>query len=140
MKIVGDGPNRKMYEGIINKMQISDVEMLGRRNPIPYYREASIFMMTSKSESWGLTLTESQQFGVVPIAFDTYESLRDIITDEDNGIIIPSCDKQSYADAVLDLMKSSDKRQQFAQRAIYSCKRYQVENIIKLWWDLINLK
>ena len=81
MKIVGDGGDRKLYEHIVQKENIPAVTLEGRQNPVSYYEEASIFMMTSQSEAWGLTLTEAQQMGVVPVAFNTYASLRDIITD-----------------------------------------------------------
>ena len=47
----------------------------GQKNPEPYYNEASIFMMTSSFEGWGLTLTEAQQYGCVPLAFHSFASL-----------------------------------------------------------------
>ena len=65
------------------------VRFEGRQNPKRYYEEASIFMLTSSFEGWGLTLTEAQQFGCVPLAFYSYASLPDIITDGKNGFMIP---------------------------------------------------
>lgn len=138
LKIVGDGQDRNMLERIILNEKIPDVVMLGRCDPAQYYLEASIFMMTSKSESWGLTLTEAQQFGAVPIAFNTYQSLQDIITDGEDGLIIPPGNKQAYTDAVIDLMRSPVKRKQIAQKAISSCRRYQPDNIVRFWWKLLN--
>lgn len=35
--------------------------------------------MTSQIESWGLVITEAQQFGVVPIAYDSYPTIHEII-------------------------------------------------------------
>lgn len=35
-----------------------------------------------------MTLLESQQMGVVPIAIDTYKSLHDIVQDNYNGVIV----------------------------------------------------
>jgi glycosyltransferase involved in cell wall biosynthesis len=52
--------------------------------------------MTSAYEGWGLTLTEAQQMGVVPIAFDSFGAVYDIIENEYNGLIIPnSTDKKT---------------------------------------------
>ena len=42
----------------------------GRQDPRPYYRESSLFMMTSLYEGWPMTINESLQFGCVPFAFD----------------------------------------------------------------------
>lgn len=138
LKIVGDGPDRQLYEIIIAKEEIPDVIMLGRQNPVTHYQDASIFMMTSKSESWGLTLTEAQQFGVVPIAFNSYESLSDIITDGKDGFIIAPDDNRAYLEAILSLMKSAEKRKEMALKATSSCKRYESKSIASLWWNLIN--
>ena len=67
-----------------------------KKNPEPYYNEASIFMMTSSFEGWGLTLTEAQQYGCVPLAFRSFASLTDIITDKVNGFAIPNDDISLY--------------------------------------------
>lgn len=74
LKIVDTGKDMPMYQRMIAHDGITDISFEGHQVPHPYYKEASIFMMTSRSESWGLTLTEAQQMGVVRIAFDTYAS------------------------------------------------------------------
>ena len=137
LRIVGEGNSRGLYERIIHDEHIPDVSLEGRQDPIPYYKEASIFMMTSRSESWGLTLTEAQQMGVVPIAFDTYASLRDIITDDENGIIIQEGDIDSYVNRIKKLMSDSDLRQQMAKQAIVSTQRFSLERIAEMWWKLL---
>lgn len=137
MKIVGDGRDLKLYEYLIKNEHIPDVTLEGRQNPIPYYKEASIFMMTSRSESWGLTLTEAQQMGVVPIAFDTYASLHEIITDGQDGVVIEEGDVDAYVNRMLDLMQDEAKRQQMARKAIASSHRFSQERIAEMWWKLL---
>lgn len=138
LNIVGHGPNKEKYDKMIRKMAIPDVCLLGRQQPKPYYEEASIFMMTSRSEGWGLTLTEAQQFGVVPIAFDSYASLRDIITNNEDGIIVPECDAEMYAQELLNLMNDQTNRERMALNSIRNCKRFSQEEIAKKWWNLLN--
>ena len=133
MKIVGDGGDRKLYEHIAQKENIPAVTLEGRQNPVPYYEEASIFMMTSRSEAWGLTLTEAQQMGVVPIAFDTYASLRDIITDGVDGKVITEGNVDGYVCSMLDLMQDDAKRQRMARQAIESSHRFSQEKIARKW-------
>lgn len=133
MKIVGHGGDYKLCEHIIKDEDIPDVTLEGRQDPIPYYKEASIFMMTSRSEAWGLTLTEAQQMGVVPIAFDTYASLRDIITDGVDGEIIAEGDVDGYVRSVLNLMQDDVTRQRMARQAIASSQRFSQEKIARMW-------
>ena len=133
MKVVGHGVDCKLYEHIIKDEDIPAVTLEGRQNPVPYYKEASLFMMTSRSESWGLTLTEAQQMGVVPIAFDTYASLREIITDGEDGIVVEEGDVDGYVNSMLDLMQNDVERQRMARQAIISSQRFSQERIAEKW-------
>lgn len=138
LNIVGHGPNENLYRDIIKYEKIPDVYLLGKQQPKSFYKEASIFLMTSKSEGWGLTLTEAQQFGVVPIAFNSYAALEEIVTDGVDGVVIPECDKTMYAQKLLNLMENEEERELMAQNAIKNCKRFSLGKIANKWWILIN--
>lgn len=138
LKLVGEGNDLTNYMKMVKRQHIPDVSFEGRQNPLPYYKEASLFMMSSSSmEAWGLTLTESQQMGVVPIAFNTYASLKDIITDGEDGVIIDEGDISTYVAAMLVLMKNRDKRLLMARNAIVNCRRFSQEKIGEKWWNLL---
>ncbi|ANQ47876.1 glycosyltransferase family 4 protein [Flammeovirga sp. MY04] len=140
LKIVGDGNDRDLYERIIQDEHIPDVSLEGRQDPIPYYKEASIFMMTSRSESWGLTLTEAQQMGTVPIAFDSYASLHDIITNNENGVIIEEGDIDDYVNRMKTLMSDKKLLDRMAKQAIISTERFSKRRIAEMWWELLTEK
>lgn len=137
LSIVGHGNDLHLYEKIISQEQIPDVTLEGRQNPINYYKEASLFLMTSRSESWGLTLTEAQQFGVVPIAFDTYASLHEIIKSEENGIIVPEGDIDGYIMNLKRLMSDISMRKRLAENAFKSVDCFTQEAIARKWWNLL---
>lgn len=138
LEIIGHGKDEKLYKDLVKRRNIPDVFFLGRRNPIPYYKNASIFLMTSISESWGLTLTESQQMGCVPMAFDTYPTLRDIITDGEDGLVIEKDNVDTFVQKLLELMSDVKMRNKMARKGLESCKRFSQEIIVKKWWNLLN--
>lgn len=138
--IGGDGLYKSKYEKYVREHKIPHIEFLGRINPVPYYREASIFMMTSRSEGFPLTLNEALQYGVVPLAFDSFESVHDILKNGENGYIIPELDLKKYADNLLELMSNDKLRKKMAMRGIDSCERYMPYRIGEMWWNLINSK
>lgn len=138
LKIVGTGKDMPMYQRMIENEKIPNVTFEGHQNPLPYYKEASLFMMTSRSESWGLTLTEAQQMGVVPIAFDTYASLHEIITDGEDGIVIGEGNVDGYVNRMLDLMRNDAERQRMAKQAIVSSQRFSQEKVAEMWWKLLS--
>ena len=137
LKILGEGADERKYKEKVRKEEIKDVLFLGRCSPKSYYEEASMFMLTSKSEGWGLTLTEAQQFGCVPIAFDTYSSLGDIISDGQNGFIVAAYDKEQYAAKLIQLMSDKVNRRDLAENAIKSAKRFEPNIIGKKWNELL---
>ena len=138
LKIAGEGLYLDSYKNYAKENQLTNIEFLGRVNPVPYYTEASIFMMTSRSEGFPLTLNEAMQYGVVPLAFDSFESIRDIINDGENGYIIPEMDMETYSDKLLGLMTDDHHRHDMAMNALDSCKRYLPERIGDMWWKLLN--
>lgn len=95
-------------------------------------------MMTSRSEGWPLTLLESQQTGCVPIVYNSFESLSDIITNGINGIIISYHNKDNYVQALKRLMLVKEERETMAYNAMKDCQRYSPFKVAILWDNLFN--
>ena len=130
LKIVGTGPDEDYYKKLVKDLGLKNVEFYGRQQPKTY-------LMTSPNEGWGLTLTEAQQFGCVPIAFDSFSSLKDIITDEVNGFIIPNNDLETYTRKIIELMTNQALRNKMAKNAIELSKRYELDKVIQKWESLL---
>lgn len=139
LQIVGGGPDSSYYKQLHKELGLQRCELLGRQPEIvPYYESASIFMMTSSYEGFGITLTEAQQFGCVPIVQNTYASLTDIIQGEKNGIIVDSNDAKVYAQQLAQLMRDSKKREEMARAGLQSCKQFSQERVIEIWLNMFN--
>jgi len=134
--LVGQGEDAAGYQKLTKKMNLKQVEFVGKQDSLPYYRKASIFMMTSAFEGWGLTLTESLQMGVVPIAMDSYKSLRDILTDGKNGIVVPYGDICRFAEKMQELMNDSELRERLARQGIQSSLQFSRGIVIDRWENL----
>lgn len=137
LKIVGYGPDEENYKKMTDEMGLKRVSFMGRQDSYPYYCRASIFMMTSRFEGWGLTLTESLQTGVVPIVMDSYPSINDIITHQDNGIIVPNNNIPKFVLELQDLMTNEYKREEMAKRALKSAFRFSLSNVLDKWDSLL---
>lgn len=133
LTIVGHGEDEYDYIKLSKSLGTKRISFKGMQDPLPYYRQSSIFMMTSISEGWGLTLTEAQQMGCVPIAFDTYSSLHDIIEDGKNGYIVKEGDIDSYVNNMKLLMQNVALREKMAKQAIYTSRSFERSKIIKQW-------
>lgn len=138
LKIVGVGEDLEYYKCLTKRWNVKDVSFEGRQNPLPYYQEAPIFMMTSAFEGWGLTLTEAQQCGCVPIVFDTYASLSDIVEDGRNGFVVPEGNIDEYVARLTLLMDDASLFQKMAENAMIDCQRYTPQKVALRWNTLFN--
>ena len=137
LRIVGHGKMESQYKYFVKHHNLNRVFFEGAKNSEPYYNEASIFMMTSSFEGWPLTLIEAQQCGCVPLAFNSFASLKDIITSKNNGFIIPNNDIPMYIKQIKRLMTDDQLRKSMANNAIESSKRFTINTIIKEWIKLM---
>jgi glycosyltransferase involved in cell wall biosynthesis len=135
LTILGRGADFEYYKYLIKKLRLQRCNLAGFMEERPY-KSASVFMMVSAFEGWGLTLTESQQMGVVPIAFDSYGTLHRIIQNGENGIIVPNNKIKKYAETMLDIMKNDADRERLATNALTDCQRFTLDKVADCWLDL----
>lgn len=138
LTIVGHGPDEMYYRTLADELQLKNISFEGRQEPLEYYRRASIFMMTSAYEGWGITLLEAQQMGVVPVVFDSYVALHDIVGNGVNGIIVENGNLDKYVEQLTALMKDDTLRHFLAENALKSCQRFAGHKIINQWVNLFN--
>ncbi|MDH8702179.1 glycosyltransferase involved in cell wall biosynthesis [Dysgonomonadaceae bacterium PH5-43] len=113
--------------------RINNVKFLGFQDPMPFYQSASVLCMTSNYEGWGMVLTESMQFGVVPIAFNSSGAFIDIINNEKNGILISPFNMAQYKKQLCNLLDNNSLRLEMSMNAQEDIKKYSVKNIVDSW-------
>ena len=138
LQIVGDGRDKGFYEYLVRKWALQRVEFTGRQNPMEYYRHASIFLMTSTAEGWGMVLTEAQQMGVPVIAMDSFGALHDIVEDGVNGRIVLNNDLKAFFLAMKDVMNNDDLRQKMSENSVKLSRRFEMEKVLQQWLQLFD--
>lgn len=137
--IVGSGPDEGLYKKYVIDHQLSNVRFFGQQTDvIGYYKQASVFMMTSVWEGLPMSLLEAQQNGVVPIAFNNFSAIYDAVTDGENGYIIPGNNINDFTDKLSGLMEHTDLRRRMALTSVESSKRYHVTCIADQWEAVLN--
>jgi glycosyltransferase involved in cell wall biosynthesis len=138
--IVGGGPDEQLYRNYVKDHQLKNVKFFGQQiDVIDFHKKASILMMTSVWEGLPMALLEAQQNGVVPIAFDNFSAIYDVITHGENGYIIKNNNEDDFAHSLSVLMQDSVIRRNMALKSVENSKRYHVSHIADLWEDLFSL-
>lgn len=134
LQIIGGGEDLSELQR--NYSYMPSVEFHGFKNPVEFYKRAKIFCMTSAYEGLPMTLIEAQSFGVVPIAFNTFASVSDIIEDSKTGILIAPYKIHDYIASLESLIVDLDKLEQLSVNAKNHSVKFDINNIGNQWIKL----
>ena len=137
LNVIGEGPDSEKLHELAASLRLERVNFLGRKDPLPHYKSAAIFLMTSHVEGWGLTVTEAMQTGTVPVAFNGYASITDIISSEQSGIIVENGNVSLLAEEVLKLIGDPDRLKAMSDHAISAAQSFNLENVVDQWESIV---
>lgn len=132
--IVGDGPDLDRLKNYAKKHNLKRIEFTGNITDVaPFYEKASISCVTSILEGWGMVLPEAMSKGCVPVVYDSFEAVHDIIQNEKNGLIVPKFNMRALCKAVQSLIDENDKLNSMSHEAMKSIARFSPDIIAKNW-------
>jgi glycosyltransferase involved in cell wall biosynthesis len=138
--IVGDGNERIPLQQLIDKKKLERVSFLGYQGDLRlYFKRASILAFPSLREGWGLVLVEALAYGCVPVCFDSFSSLHDIVENERDGLIIPAFDVKAFSEGLFSLSRDADKRERLARNGLRSVTKFNIAKIISQWISLLEV-
>lgn len=137
--LIGDGEDRNKLlqketeDGLANRVfHIYHTSDVGK-----YLSESSIFVFTSRSESFGMVILEAFSFGLPVITYDCENGPRDLVKNYYNGFLIADGDKRAFCDKLRDLMQSANLREALSRNAIEGSKCFTLDAVMKQWNDLL---
>lgn len=137
LQIVGEGEERPALEKLARRLRLQRIHFLGYRSDMPtIYRTASFICLTSNFEGLPMSLMEGQQYGVIPVSFDSYAGIQEIAQDGKAGIIIPSYSLRRYASRLNRILDHPQEQEQLRRQALAAAQRYDPQVIGQQWLRL----
>lgn len=134
LKIIGPG-ERKPYLEQIKRLGLEQyVSCNGASNHI--YDEmasSSFYILSSRSEGFGLVLIEAMAVGLPCVAFSCSAGPRSIISDHSNGILIEKDNVQKLAEGICYMIDNDEERRKYSIQAKIHSDCYRVENVMQSW-------
>ncbi len=141
LEIIGSGSLKEELENKIKVLNLKDnIKLLGDLPIDMVYKslsESSIFVLSSKSESFSLVICEAMDVGLPVVSFDIDVGPREIIIDGLNGYLIENRNCDEMASKILSLMDNSKVRKEIGSNAKLSVDRYYSSSIVKKWLEII---
>lgn len=137
--IVGDGVDFQRIKKYASKKGTRNLEFVGQQHDVsPYYQRAKIQLITSFTEGFSMVMVEGMAAGCVPVVFNTFESVEDILDDTIDGLVVKALDNNAMADKVQYLIDNEDVRLAMSEKASKKIRKFASDIITRQWLDLIH--
>ncbi len=137
--ILGEGPERKALEEQARALGIGDkVGFPGFVDIGPFLRKAGFFVLSSRYEGFPNVLMEAMQVGLPCISFDCPSGPRDLITNEQNGLLLPPQDIAGLSAALARLAADPELRGRLGAAAAGVNEQFSRSRIYGKWLALLD--
>ena len=103
------------------KELVTDVEL------VDLYSRASVFLLPTRMEGWGLAIMEAMASGC-PVVSSPVGGVTELISDEENGLLVPVGDVAGISKAIERLLDDGEFRDMLCAHAIETIKKYTWES------------
>lgn len=134
LRLVGSGKDEAALRELAGTLGLRRVAFEGfQKNPRRFYRDAAIFCMTSAHEGFPMVLAEAAALGCVPVAFESFAAVRDIIDDGENGFVVPAFNFEKFAEKLAALMTDDALRERLAANTAQICAKFSPDATYARW-------
>ncbi|MFK4493825.1 glycosyltransferase [Dermacoccus sp. GAS27A] len=139
LAIYGDGVERPQvadeieHSGMHTRIQLAGVV----DDSATALSDASLNLLTSSLEGFGMTILEAACSGIPSIAFDCSEGVRSQLEDG-AGYLVPASDETAYVEALRAAMTNDEERARRADRALTRSRSYDASTIAARWLALFD--
>jgi glycosyltransferase involved in cell wall biosynthesis len=131
--IVGDGEERAELENRSWAYGLDGVRFCGFRNQseLPgFFDLATVFVLPSRHEPWGLIVNEVMNAGQAVIVSDDVGCQPDLITDGVEGCVFPAGDVAALTDALRRVLGTPETAAKMGERGLERIRRWSFEEDI----------
>lgn len=131
--VAGTGPFDAAFRQEVRALGCEDiVSFLGfRKDAADLMTTADLLILPSVAEAFGLALTEALYLGT-PVVATRVGGIPEIVDDDVDGVLVRPADSKALADAIIELLNDSERRQRMAgagRGKIVS--RFRFENMVR---------
>ena len=139
LQIVGSGSKEVALHKQAEELEIERVEWYPFTKKIDrFYKDSSIYVMTSRMEGFGLVLLEAQAYGLPIVSFNIKCGPSEIVEQDINGYLIEPFDIDDFAAKLSKLMKTPSLLEKFTNNSQNNMEKFDKKTIIDQWVDMFN--
>ena len=132
--VIGDGPERSCLEKITRELDLEGrVFFAGQRSKeetLSLVAKCDLFVLNSTYEGLPHVVIEAMSVGL-PVVATAVGGTPEVVSDGENGLLIPPTSNGEITTALLRLASSSEERRRLAKGALQTVERFQISKMIE---------
>ena len=141
LRLYGSGPDEQALRRQASDLGVdATVEFAGTTADVEgALNEASIFALSSRMEGFPMSVMEAMAYGLPTVAFDCAPGVRELITHESDGLLVPPGNTTEFAGQLSRLMGDEALRAELGGRARTSVRRFSADMVADRWERMFEL-
>lgn len=135
LSIWGEGPQRASLEKQIAASRLQGRVILHGQTTAPHrhLRDADLYVMTSQTEGFPMSLGEAMASGLACVSFDCPSGPRQLIRHGIDGLLVANGDVDALTETLSKMMDDDQLRARLGERAREVIERFSLDRILALW-------
>ncbi|ASG54258.1 MAG TPA: glycosyltransferase family 4 protein [Salmonella bongori] len=145
LKIVGNGEDELYLKQLCQNYGIKNIDILPATKDIDkIYKEASLYLMTSRYEGFPMVLLEAQEYGLPILSFDCETGPAELIDNNSTGWVIEDQDHFAFEKKLIHIINLFDNDHEFyckiRENSYRNSEKFCIDIIGPVWIDLLKKK
>lgn len=142
LKIVGNGEDESQLKKLCQNYSTKNIEILpATKNIEKLYKEASLYLMTSRYEGFPMVLLEAQEFGLPILSFDCETGPAELIDHSNTGWLINDQDYSAFSEELINVINLFDQDYEsfckIRKNSYKNSQKYHIDAIGPQWKELL---
>ena len=139
LNILGDGEDKEKLQSKIKEYNLQDRLILKGKvsNVEDYYKNSSLYVMTSRFEGLPMTLLEAKSYKMPIVSFDCPTGPSEIIRNNINGYLVKANDIKEMSNKVNSVLLDDKKLKKFSDKAELDIDKFNINSIINKWTNIL---
>ena len=142
LKIIGSGEDEYKLKKLVCELGLTQsiIFLPTTGNIVDEYKNASLFILSSRFEGFGLVLLEAQFFGLPAISFNCEMGPSEIISNDSGWLCKPN-DYKALSSCMLQAFNECDNDEVYENMSINAyenSQRFELSKIIEIWKVLLD--
>ncbi|MCR4278605.1 MAG: glycosyltransferase, partial [bacterium] len=130
LDLIGEGPEEDTLQSFIKEKNLQDcVRVLPWMTPTELWKDADLFILSSRYEGWGRTIVEAMAYGV-PIVTTDVGCVGSFFRPQIDGRVVPPNNALALADAIREQCNEHDRRIVMCRSAQARAKELSTKDVL----------